>query len=529
MVRQDAEVQQDRMKGLLEAVTTISGELDLQVVLRRIAEAAAVLVDARYAALGVIGSDGGLAQFVTVGLDEEQALLIGPLPHGHGLLGELIRRPEPLRLPDLQAHPSSYGFPPHHPPMTSFLGVPIRVRGRVFGNLYLTDKRSGEFDETDEGLALGLAAAVGITVENARLFERSQRRERAAAATAEITTSLLSGAEPETVLELVAERAGDLVDADLGLIALQHGGRLLIEVSWGPGASAPTGSLTLDGPVGAALDSAEPSVIDGGQLSHVWPGLALGAAVAVPLGPGVCVAARKAPGLPFTTEELAELSSFAAQATVALELAQRRRDAERLSVYDDRDRIARDLHDLVIQRLFATGMQLEGAVRLIADPVPHGRVRQAVDDLDQTIREIRSTIYGLSHDPHMASVSLRVRVLDVVDAAEEVLGFAPSLRLSGLLDTTVPARLADHVLSVLREALSNVARHAKASRVSVEIEAFEDVAVRVVDDGVGISGDGSRSGLKNLAERAELAGGQFTAARGASGGTQLLWSAPLKP
>ncbi|MGZ6792667.1 MAG: GAF domain-containing protein, partial [Mycobacteriales bacterium] len=363
----------DRLDGLLAAVATISSDLDLQVVLRRIAEAAADLVDARYAALGVVGTEGTLTQFVTVGLSGEEAARIGPLPSGLGLLGELIRNPEPLRLGDLNAHVAAHGLPPGHPPMTSFLGVPIRVRDRVFGNLYLTDKRSGDFTAADEDLLLGLAAAVGVTVDNARLLERSQRRERAAAATAEITTSLLSGAEPETVLELAAERAGDLVAADLGVIALQHGERLLVEVSWGPGSTAPTGQLTRQGPIGQVLDSGEPALFAPGELDHVWPGVPLVQAIAVPLGAGVCVAARKRPGPPFAREEVAELTAFAAQATVALELAQRRRDGERLSVYADRDRIARDLHDLVIQRLFATGMQLEGVLRQIAEPAAQDR------------------------------------------------------------------------------------------------------------------------------------------------------------
>jgi signal transduction histidine kinase len=515
-----------RMEGLLAAVSTISSELDLQVVLRRITEAAAVLVDARYAALGVIGADGTLVQFVTVGLEDDQVAEIGPLPHGLGLLGELIRHPEPLRLHDLTAHDASYGFPPNHPPMTSFLGVPIRVRDRVFGNLYLTDKRSGDFDAADEELVLGLAAAVGITVENARLYERSRRRERAAAATAEITTSLLAGADPETVLELAAERAGDLIGADLGVIALLHHDRLLMEVSWGP--IAPTGTLTVDGPLGAVLAKAAPCVFGPGELAHVWPDVAVAGAVAVPLGPGVCVAARRSPGLPFSREEVEELASFAAQATVALELAQRRRDAERTSVYADRDRIARDLHDLVIQRLFATGMQLEGVVRQIEDPVPQGRVRQAVDDLDETIREIRSSIYALSHDQHLESASLRVRLLNVVDDAEEVLGFPPTLRLSGLLDTTVPAEKAEHLMSVLREALSNVAKHAGASRVSVEVEVFKDIVVRVVDDGRGIEPGGRRSGLSNLHDRAALMGGAFEVKPGAVHGTELTWRVPLE-
>jgi signal transduction histidine kinase len=523
------DVWRQRMDGLLRAVSTVSSELDLQVVLLRITEAAASLVDARYAALGVVAPDGTLAQFVTVGLDEEAVGRIGPLPRGLGLLGELIRHPEPLRLVDLSTHPASVGFPAHHPPMTTFLGVPIRVGSRVFGNLYLTDKRSGEFDENDEELVLGLAAAVGITVENAQLFERSQRRERAAAATAEITTSLLSGAEPETVLELAAERAGDLIGADLGLIALLHHDRLLIEVSWGPSASAPLGRLTADGPVGSVLAEGKPRVFDPDALVHVWPGVDLVGAVAVPLGPGVCLAARRSPGQPFSAEEVDELAGFAAQATVALELAQRRREVERISVLEERDRIARDLHDLVIQRLFATGMALQGAVRQIDASGPQARVRQAVDDLDDTIREIRSTIYALSHDPHQESSSLRVRLLTVVDTAEELLGFPPTVKMSGLLDTSVPLETEEHVTSVLREALSNVAKHASASQVTVDIEAFDDLVIRVVDDGVGLPPGGGRSGLSNLAERAQLLGGSFTASRGPVGGTELTWRVPLPP
>src|SRR4051794_38304329 len=182
-------LQQERTDGLLFAVAAVTSELDLQSVLRRIGEVAAELVDAKYGAVGVIGADGSLSQFVTVGLDSEEAERIGPLPHGLGILGELIRHPVPLRLADLRSHPASYGFPPNHPPMESFLGVPIRVRDRVFGNLYLTDKRNGDFDADDEQLVLGLAAVAGIAVENAGLFERSYRRERSAAAAAEITTS----------------------------------------------------------------------------------------------------------------------------------------------------------------------------------------------------------------------------------------------------------------------------------------------------------------------------------------------------
>ena len=522
-----ADAVRSRSEGLLAAVGAVASELDLQTVLRRIAEVAAVLVDARYAAVGVVAEDGSLAQFVPVGLDPELAEQIGPLPHGLGLLGELIRHPVPLRLHDLREHSSALGFPAHHPPMTTLLGVPIRVRGRVFGILYLTDKRGADFDTEDERLALGLAATAGVAIENANLFEQSQRRERSAAAAAEITTSLLSGADPETVLELAAERASDLVGSDVGVIALQQSQRLLVEISWGAGAVAPTGQLTLDGPIGLVLRSGQPHVFEAGSLEHLWPGLALASAIAIPLGKGVCVAGRRSPAPPFGAHEVSELTAFAAQATIALELAQRRRDAERLSVYADRDRIGRDLHDLVIQRLFATGMQLESAVPLITHAVAQSRVRQAVDDLDETIREIRTTIYALGHDQIEQATSLRVRLLEVLDSAEPSLGFAPTVRLSGLLDTRVPRDVGDHLLSVLREALSNAARHACATRVDVDVDAHDDLTLRVLDDGVGLPVGGHRSGLNNLAERALLLGGSFTAARGVAGGSELRWTVPL--
>jgi signal transduction histidine kinase len=514
----------DRAAGLLAAVAALTSELDLQAVLRRIAEVACDLVDARYGAVGVIGPDGQLAQFVTVGVDDELAARIGPRPRGEGILGEVIRHPVPLQLDEIRTHPRSAGFPADHPPMTTFLGVPIRVRDRVFGNLYLTDKRGRPFDADDEDLGLGLAAIAGIAVENASLFERALRRERSSAATAEVTTSLLSGGDPETVLELAAERASDLLGADLGLIALPHADRLLVEVSWGP--DTPTGALTPEGPIGSVLTSGDTRVFGAGELEHVWPGLSFDAAVGVPLGPGVCVAVRKKPALPFAEWEVDELRLFAKQASVALELAQRRRDVERMSVFADRDRIARDLHDLVIQRLFATGMQLES----IAPHLPEAaqaRVRTAVNDLDETIREIRGTIYALAHDDVSEVTSLRVRVLETVDAAASLLGFTPGLRLTGLLDTRVPSGVADHLVSVLREALSNVARHAQATRADVELDVDAELVLRVVDDGLGLPDGGRRSGLQNMAQRANALNGTFYAGRAPVGGTELVWRVPL--
>ncbi|MCW2622608.1 MAG: GAF:ATP-binding region, ATPase-like, partial [Frankiales bacterium] len=397
----------------------------------------------------------------------------------------------------------------------------------VFGNLYLTDKRSGEFDAADEELVLGLASAAGIAVANARLFGQVHRRERAASAAARLSAELLSGAEPEAVLERAALLAGDLIGADLGVIAQRRGERLLVEASWGLAEGNQVGVLRPHGPVGESLDSGQPHVFRADELAHLWPSEQLAGIVSVPLGHGICVAARRVPHGPFSTVEVADLAAFANQVSLVLELGERRRDAEQVSLFADRDRIARDLHDLVIQRLFAAGMQLESTYSKIESEEARDRIRHAVDDLDGTIREIRSTIYALNHTASAGPMSLRLRLLEAVDAGEELLGFAPAVRLAGMLDTTVPQDLAEHVSAVLREALSNVARHAHARTVDVEVSAFDEVVVRVVDDGIGIPAGVRRSGLKNLSERAAMVGGSLSLAVPAGGGCEVRWSVPL--
>jgi signal transduction histidine kinase len=523
-----------KLRGLLHAVLDIGDDLDLQTVLHRIAEVAAQLVDAEYAALGVVSNDGlSLSQFLVVGVDDAMVERIGSLPAGHGVLGKLIKDPKPLRLDDLAQHPDSFGFPPNHPPMHTFLGVPIRVRNVVFGNLYLTEKRGGgSFDEQDEAVVLGLAAAAGVAIQNARLYGESRRRESWLEASSEVSTALLSGAEPEAVLDLVAARARQVTNGSLSLVALPVGeDRLLIEAADGPGATEQLGRLV---PLSATLLA---KVSEGGT-SVVLPGQELGldAAVgecrAVPLGKGdgvrgVLVVA----GIEDHEADLAirALSSFAAQAAVALELAEHRRDAERFAVFQDRDRIAKDLHDLVIQRLFATGMQLEGALRLIEERPKEAstRVRRAVEDLDGTIRELRSTIYGLQ-GPKDEQSSLRALLLQAVDAGAEQLGFPPSLRLDGLLDTLVPAHVSEHLLAALREALSNVARHASASRADVRVVLRDDqVSLEIADDGVGLPPDGRRSGLRNLAARAEQLGGTLVLESAPGAGTRVIWQVPV--
>jgi nitrate/nitrite-specific signal transduction histidine kinase len=363
-----------RLRRLLEAVLLLESDLSLPVVLRHIVQAACSLVDARYGALGVLDEEGkGLAEFVNVGFDDDQVRAIGHLPEGHGILGLLILDPKPLRLADLTTHPESYGFPPGHPPMKSFLGVPVRVRDRVYGNLYLTEKiGGGPFTEEDEEAASGLAVAAGIAIENARLH------------------------------------------------------------------------------------------------THVGE----------------------------------------------------------LALLGDRDRIARDLHDTVIQRLFATGLSLEGTLRLIQPPDVAERVRQAVDDLDETIRQIRTTIFAL--ETRGARAGLRDEVLALAEELTPTLGFHPEVTFEGLVDTLVPKATAEHLLATLRETLTNVARHARASRVWVRVAVRDDIVLEVGDDGRGISLEpaGTGRGLANMRRRAENMGGRLTIEARSGGGTLVRWQVP---
>ncbi|MFF4582548.1 GAF domain-containing protein [Streptomyces sp. NPDC001373] len=538
----------DRLNGLLEAVMSVGRELDLPQVLRGIVEAAVVLVDAEYGALGVIGDDRRLAEFLPVGISDELRARIGDLPSGHGILGELIRRPEPLRLSELSEHPASYGFPAHHPPMHSFLGVPVRVREEVFGNLYLTEKRGGiAFDEEDEAVLSTLAVAAGIAIENARLFEEVRLRERWLAAGSDITSALLSGTRRDEVLEGMLERAKDITRADMGVFyLLGASGEPCGSLALGEGAAAHRGivlpstagtlaeaALAGDGPVTVADVADDPRV---SVQPERWAGF--GPAVAVTVGTkeklsGVLVLARRHGRAAFATAEVAALTGFAGQAALALELAERRRDAEQMSMLEDHDRIARDLHDLAIQRLFATGMTLQSAQRLVDHPEASERLARAVDDLDATIKIIRSTIFGLrDHEASGALPKLRSRTVRVVDAAAAALGFVPALRMEGLIDTDVPPAVADEVLAVLGEALTNVARHARATRAEASVTVAGGVlTVTVSDNGVGPPVGGRRSGLHNLEERAARLGGGMEVGPRPQGqrGTRLTWWVPLAP
>ena len=531
----------DRTHALLEAVVAVGSHLELEVVLRQIVEAAVELVSARYGALGVVGDGGRLVEFVPVGLDESEIARIHHWPEGRGLLGKLITDPHPLRLHDISADPGSSGFPEGHPPMRTFLGVPVRIRDEVYGNLYLTEKQGGDFDEEDEALVQALAAAAGVAIENARLYAEARRQQQWLRANAEVTRRLLSGDEPRDVLELVTQQALEMSGADLVVLALPTGNRgtLVIEHACGDGADAALGLVlpAEQSASGIVMASGKPLTVEDfrtdPQVAQVArEHMPLGPAVLVPLGPagdvrGVLTAGRNQGALPLSADAVDMLITFAAQAGIGLELAEHRSDAQRLLLFEDRDRIARDLHDLVIQRLFATGMSLQSATARMDDPEVAGRVEKAVDALDETIREIRSAIFSLQSRGDAEPVRLRTRILGVVEEMTGPLGFAPALRLAGPLDSRVPLRIADQMLAALREALANVAKHAQASRADVAVEAGPDLVLTVRDDGVGLGETTRRSGLANITERAAESGGTMRVAAAAGGGTELEWRVPL--
>ena len=532
----------DRVHALLEAVVAVGSNLDLEVVLRQIVEAAVTLVDARYGALGVIGEGGRLAEFIPVGLSEGQIAKIHHWPEGRGLLGELITNPEPLRLSDMSAHPRSFGFPEGHPPMKTFLGAPVRIRDEVFGNLYLTEKKDGtEFDDEDEAVLTALGAAAGVAIGNARLYEEARRQQQWLRASSEVTQRLLSDADNDEVLAMVTGEALEMSGADLVVLALPTGDRtqLVIEHAVGEGAAEALGLvLPVTGSVsGLVLGTGKPvSLEDFVADERVAPAardhMHLGPAVVFPLGApgnvrGIMTAGRRPGSMPLAPAAVEMLVSFAAQAGVGLELAAHRRDAQRIAVFEDRDRIARDLHDLVIQRLYATGMSLESLAARMGESESARRVSSAVDALDETIKEIRSAIFSLHSRPGADETDLRAQILDVVDGATAPLGFAPALRMSGRLDA-VPADAAEHLAGALREALSNAARHAKASKVEVTVEAGPELILLVKDNGIGLKETGRRSGLANLTDRATSLGGTMRAGPAEEGGTEVEWRVPLQ-
>jgi signal transduction histidine kinase len=535
--------EQARWQLLLDAVVTMAADLTLDGLLARIVRIASDLAGAQYAALGVLGDgpDKRLRLFVTHGIDGAQVQEIGDLPTGHGLLGLIIDHPEPLRLHDIAAHPASYGFPPHHPPMASFLGVPVRIRDTVFGNLYLTEKvGGGDFTEQDEAIVVALAAAAGVALENARLHEQAGHRQRWLAASAEVASLVTASAVSADAVQLIADHARQVSGADLAWVAGGADGeslclqavsgarpdaRAMAEVSLEHSLASEV--VRTGQPVRVTDIAREPRAVDvAAQLG--WG----------TVGPTIAVPLRSADGVEgalvmawvperadaFHGVDPALPASFAEQCALALQVAAGREDQQRLVLFEDRDRIGRDLHDLVIQRLFAVGLGLESVSRLTDRPEVRDRLGQAVDDLDATIKDIRRSIFALGSMED--STDIQAEVTRIVDRAGATLKFRPTLRFVGAVRTRVPAAVVPDVLAVLGEALSNAARHAEASSVVVELSAVDDIRLTIRDDGRGVPDGVPESGLSNMRQRADRLGGQCLVRSSPGEGTTVEWSVP---
>ena len=529
----------DRLDGLVEAMLVVTSGLELDDTLRTIVHTAINLVDAGYGAVGVRGQENDLVQFIYEGIDESSRELIGHLPEGRGVLGVLIEDPKPIRLDNIFQHPASVGFPANHPPMRTFLGVPVRIRDEVFGNLYLTEKANGQlFSEDDEVLVQALAAAAGIAIDNARLYEQSQARQSWIEATRDIATGLLSGANPTTVFRLIAEKTLELTDAHAALVAVPVDSDMpsaeVVElvIAETAGEIFPSGeerTVPIKGTaIGQAFLDRTPRRFDNLDLGigASWePGIAL----VLPLRTtdavaGVLVALAHPDGKRFSDEQLDMMAAFADQAALAWQLATSQRRMAELDVLTDRDRIARDLHDHVIQRLFAVGLALQGTIPRSRRPEVQQRLSECVDDLQEVIQEIRTAIFDLQG---AASGTTRLRQrLDEAIAQFAGTELRTSVQFIGPL-SVVDAILADHAEAVVREAVSNAVRHANAGTLTITVTVEDDLIIEVVDNGQGIPGDVTGSGLTNLRRRAEESGGSFLIESRPTGGTVLRWSAPL--
>jgi signal transduction histidine kinase len=529
---------QGRLRALIRANALVSGELNLRLVLRHIVAAAKDLVQARYAALGVLDDNGLLQEFVHLGMADDVVDEIGPLPTGRGILGLLITRPEPIRINDLGTHPDAAGFPEHHPPMRSFLGVPVRARGRVFGNLYLTESERGEFTAEDEQLVVALAASAGTAIDNARLFQQSEQRRHWLAASADVTQRLLAR-HHEPPMELVLRYAAQGASADVAAVVLPDG-----EKEWTVQAAVGDTATDLVGQVVDVDNSIAGKVIESGKpvlsadFSTDFPGsqplVNVGSAIGAPLldednrTRGALTVARLQGQRRFTEEDRDQLAAFTNHVGIAMALDQARSDHEARSLIEDHDRIAADLHDHVIQQLFAVGMGLQGILRTLPRKEQQERIHDYVDTLDDTITRIRMTIFQLRADP--GAHNLQQRLLSVLEELTPALGFSPDISFTGPIDLGIGADLAEDVVAVVREALSNVARHAAASAVTVTVTLVNGiVTIDVVDNGRGFDKVTRSSGLTNLRRRADANRGSFHLQPLRQGGTRLRWTAQTEP
>jgi signal transduction histidine kinase len=525
---------QGRLRGLLRANALVAGDLSLPVVLRHITGAARDLLCARYAALGVLGRDGELEQFVHAGMDDAQVAAIGDLPRGRGILGLLTSEPDPIRLASLSAHPAAAGFPPGHPPMGSFLGVPVRIREEVFGNLYLTERTAGgEFTADDEELAVALAGAAGAAIANARRYAESEQRRRWLDATAQLTPLLLAE-NREQPHALITGHAAAAAGADFAVLAVPRDpDQVTVTGTAGP---LVAGLVNRTGPVdgslaGQAIRTGKPGLVTGDRLQAAAAALGteLGPLIAVPLTAGerilgALLLGRAAARTGFTEADLDMAASFAGHTAVAMELAAARADQIRLAQAEDHDRIAGDLHDHVIQELFALGMKLQGQAAR-SDPATAERVNRYVDTLDEVIRKIRTSIFGLSQ-PRQAPAGLHARIMEIIEEHAPQLGFTAGASFTGPPGPEPDETLAHDILAVTREALSNCARHAHATAITIALDRQNDlITLDITDNGRGLGTPARSSGLASMRRRAENNGGTFQTAAPDGGGTRLTWTA----
>jgi signal transduction histidine kinase len=527
---------QGRLRGLLRANALIAGDLSLPMVLRQITSAARDLLGARYAALGVLGPDGQLEQFVHDGMDDAEVTEIGDLPMGRGVLGLLTSVSAPIRLASLSAHPAAAGFAPGHPPMGSFLGVPVRVGEEVFGNLYLTERTAGgEFTADDEELAVALAAAAGAAIANARRYAESEQRHRWLDATARLTPLLLADSRQHPHA-LVTSHAADASGADFAILAVPGDqDQVIVTGTAGPRAAGLMNrTAPLDGSLaGQAIRTGKPGLVTGDRLQTAAAalGVGIGPLIAVPLAVGerilgALLLGRLAARPGFTEADLGMAASFAGHAAVAMELAAARADQILLAQAEDHDRIAGDLHDHVIQELFALGMKLQGQANR-SDPATAEWVNGYADTLDEVIRKIRTSIFGLQQQPRQPSAGLQARILEIIGEHAPQLGFTASASFTGPPEDPEPdERLAHDILAVTREALSNCARHAHATAVTIALARQDGLVILdITDNGRGLGAPARSSGLSSMRRRAENNGGTLQIASPPGGGTRLTWTA----
>ncbi|ORV58290.1 histidine kinase [Mycobacterium europaeum] len=535
--------ERQQMAQLLQVAIEIGSDLELDAILHRIVAAAIGMTGARYGAIGVWGPEGTLASFVHSGMDAETVRRVGHLPVGKGLLGALRDRTEPLRLGDLSDHPTAVGFPERHPPMRAFLGMPITIRGAVFGSLYVTDDRPGRcFREADEITVRALASAASVAIDNARLFDRVRAGARWTDASREISTTLLSESCPDLrPLHLIAERAAELTDAEQAIVLVPidpdqpDDERLVVSAAVGLHADEVLGQeIPVDGSTtGEVFRSGRPLLTETFRRPiPAFTDVGERPAILMPLRSdqqtlGVIVVARGTDAEPFDEAHLDLVRDFADHAAIALTLATERGNARELNVLVDRERIARDLHDQVISRVFAVGMDLQGVVARLRSPQLASRLTKSVNELQDVINDIRRTVFDLQR-PRARRRTFAERIQDAIARLTDDDNQGTMLRMAGTM-TAVGDELAEHAEAVVNEALSNAVRHSRAATIAVEVTVTDELLLEITDDGCGIPADRQRAGgLDDIVRRAKDLGGDCAITSPLGGGTRVRWSAPLQ-